>query len=72
MIPRICDIPTDRSFFLFGPRQTGKSTLVDTLFTDDVWKINLLMTDQFLKYSKQPDLLRREAIVKIQPYPGGV
>lgn len=66
MIPRSCEIPTDRSFFLFGPRQTGKSTLVDTLFTDDVWKINLLMTDQFLKYSKQPDLLRREAIVKIQ------
>lgn len=66
MIPRICEIPTDRSFFLFGPRQTGKSTLVDTLFTNDVWKINLLMTDQFLKYSKQPDLLRREAIVKIE------
>jgi len=66
MIPRICDIPPNRSFFLFGPRQTGKSTLVNASFTSEVWKIDLLMTDQFLKYSKNPDLLRLEALEKIE------
>lgn len=66
MIPRICDIPPNRSFFLFGPRQTGKSTLVNAAFTSEVWKIDLLMTDQFLKYSKHPHLLRLEALEKIE------
>jgi len=66
MIPRICDLPLNRSFFLFGPRQTGKSTLVNAAFTKKVWKINLLMTDQFLKYSKHPERLRLEALEKIE------
>ena len=66
MISRICNLPSNRSFFLFGPRQTGKSTLVNALFTSEVWKINLLMTDQFLKYSKHPDILRLEAVEKIE------
>ena len=66
MIPRICDLPSNRSFFLFGPRQTGKSTLVNAAFPSEVWKIDLLMTDQFLKYSKHPHLLRIEALEKIE------
>jgi len=66
MISRICDLPLNRSFFLFGPRQTGKSTLVNSAFTKKVWKINLLMTDQFLKYSKHPERLRLEALEKIE------
>ena len=35
-------------------------------FTSEVWKIDLLMTDQFLKYSKHTDLLRLEALEKIE------
>ena len=66
MIHRICDLPLNRSFILFGPRQTGKSTLVNATFTKKVWKINLLMTDQFLKYSKHPERLRLEALEKIE------
>ena len=66
MISRICDLPLNRSFFLFGPRQTGKSTLVNSAFSKKVWKINLLMTDQFLKYSKHPERLRLEALEKIE------
>ena len=66
MIPRICKLPSNRSFFLFGPRQTGKSTLVNAAFPSEIWKIDLLMTDQFLKYSKHPHLLRVEAIEKIE------
>ncbi|MBT3368745.1 MAG: ATP-binding protein [Nitrospina sp.] len=66
MISRICDLPLNRSFFLLGPRQAGKSTLVNSAFTRKVWKINLLMTDQFLKYSKHPERLRLEALEKIE------
>ncbi len=66
MITRICDIPKELSFFLFGPRQTGKSTLVDASFSDGIWKVDLLLTDQFFKYSKNPELLRREALEKIK------
>jgi predicted AAA+ superfamily ATPase len=39
---------------------------VNAAFTSKVWKIDLLMTDQFLKYSKYPDLLRLEALEKIE------
>jgi predicted AAA+ superfamily ATPase len=66
MIKRICQLPAKQSSFLFGPRQTGKSTLVESLFKKSVWKIDLLQTDQFLKYSKYPDLFRKEAQEKVQ------
>jgi uncharacterized protein len=59
-------LPDSQSFFLFGPRQTGKSTLVDHTFGKGAWKIDLLMTDVFLRYAKYPDLFRREALEKIE------
>lgn len=59
-------MPDSQSFFLFGPRQTGKSTLVDHAFAKGAWKIDLLMTDVFLRYAKYPDLFRREALEKIE------
>lgn len=66
MIPRKAQLPEKQSFFIFGPRQTGKSTLLSFRYKDNVWYINLLFTDLFLKYSKSPDLFRREAIEKIK------
>jgi predicted AAA+ superfamily ATPase len=66
MIKRSCQLPAKQSFFLFGPRQTGKSTLVESLFRKGVWKIDLLKTEQYLKYSKYPDLFRKEALEKVQ------
>ncbi len=66
MIPRLCKLPENQSFFLFGPRQTGKSTLVNALFEKHTWKIDLLQSDQHLKYSKYPDLFRKEALEKIE------
>ncbi len=65
MLKRIIKIP-DSSFFLFGPRQTGKTTLINALFQKNVWKVNLLWTDSFLKYSKNPQLFRLEAEEKIK------
>jgi len=66
MITRLIHLPESQSFFLLGPRQTGKSTLIDNSFKDKIWKIDLLMTDQFLKYSKYPEQMRLEAIEKIE------
>jgi predicted AAA+ superfamily ATPase len=65
MIKRIIKLPKN-SFFLFGPRQTGKTTLINLLFQKNTWKINLLWTDSFLKYSKSPQLFRLEAEQKIK------
>jgi len=67
MIKRTCSLPKDRSFFLFGPRQTGKTTLArDLLSKASGWNVDLLLTDQFLKYSRRPELLRLECLHKIE------
>ncbi len=66
MINRQADLPPKRSFFLFGPRQTGKSTLIRSLLPRESWEINLLHSEEFFKYSKEPQLLRLEAIHKIE------
>ncbi len=66
MIVRNAELPRDRSFFLFGPRQTGKTTLVNALFNEGVFKINLLLSEQLLKYSKNPDVLIREVEWKLK------
>ncbi|HAZ14963.1 MAG: hypothetical protein A2X86_21535 [Bdellovibrionales bacterium GWA2_49_15] len=48
-----------KSCFLFGPRQTGKSTWLQQQFPD-AHKIDLLESDTFLRYSAAPQLLREE------------
>lgn len=47
----------DRSFFLFGPRGTGKSTWLQEQFKPDL-TIDLLRSDEYLKLSADPSLLR--------------
>ena len=66
MVNRLIELPKKQSFFLFGPRQTGKSTLVEKRFTKNIWKVNLLYTDVFLKYSKDPARFRYESVEKIE------
>ncbi|QQR79696.1 MAG: AAA family ATPase [Deltaproteobacteria bacterium] len=44
----------------------GKSSLIQGLWTDRVWNVDLLKNDQFLKYSKEPSLFRKEAQQKIK------
>jgi predicted AAA+ superfamily ATPase len=46
-----------KSFFLWGQRQTGKSSLLRETFKNDLY-INLLESDLFLEYSTRPSLLR--------------
>lgn len=48
-----------RSVFLFGPRQTGKTTLLRKRYTDAHW-VNLLRGDEFLRFSAEPWRLRQE------------
>jgi predicted AAA+ superfamily ATPase len=62
-IPRLLQKP-DRSFFLFGPRGTGKSTWLKQVISD-VFRLDLLDVSLFLDLSRDPHLL--EAIVGNQP-----
>ena len=58
--PRQLQLPqllTKKSHFLFGPRATGKSTLIRTQLTDQALIINLLHTDYYLRLSANPSEL---------------
>lgn len=59
----ILDVVRKKSLFLLGPRQTGKSSLIRSQFSQSP-QINLLLNDDFLRYQKDPDLLIREFINK--------
>lgn len=48
-----------QSFFLWGARQTGKTTLLKARYPD-AFRIDLLKTDELMRYAKQPSLLREE------------
>jgi predicted AAA+ superfamily ATPase len=47
------------TFFLWGPRQTGKSTLLRHTYREAVW-IDLLKAEEYRRYMQQPELLRQE------------
>lgn len=54
-----------RSLFLFGPRQTGKSTLLKELFPQARY-FDLLLADTFRELSARPELLRQSLKVDDQ------
>lgn len=56
--------PPARSFFLFGPRGTGKSTWLRHVLPDALW-FDLLRTHTILALSRQPQSFRQE--VEAQP-----
>jgi len=58
--PRSLHPPASKSWFLFGPRQTGKSTLVRGLLGPDDLYIDLLPQRTFLNYAKNPGRLQEE------------
>jgi predicted AAA+ superfamily ATPase len=53
--------PPDKSFFLFGPRGTGKSTLVKRAFKDALY-LDLLDPEVFRIYSANPERLRERLL----------
>lgn len=52
-------LPGEETFFLWGPRQTGKSTLLKAAYPDAVW-IDLLKAEELRRYLNNPELLRQE------------
>ena len=56
--------PPRTSFFLFGARGTGKSTWIRARFRDDAFIVNLLGTDEMLRYQRDPSQLRAEVLAQ--------
>ncbi len=66
MLDRLLQPPEDHSFFLFGPRGVGKTTLLEhARFADSALFINLLKPDTEARFARHPESL--EAIVKSLP-----
>ncbi len=55
-IQRMLPFPDD-TFFLWGPRQSGKTTLLKARFPE-AFRIDLLRTDERMRYMRSPSLLR--------------
>lgn len=64
-IKRHINIP-ESSFFLFGPRGTGKSTFVKTLIKKDTLYIDFLEPDTFRAYAAYPETLLK-AVNAVKP-----
>lgn len=56
MINRLLKPPTAKSFFLFGPRATGKTSWVKTIFTDAIY-LDLLESATYVQLMAAPNLL---------------
>ncbi len=63
MINRLLKLPLNHSFFLFGARQTGKSTLLKSSFgSDKTITYDLLKSEEHLRLSANPALFREEVL----------
>ena len=58
--------PGEGTFFLWGPRQTGKSTLLRTRCPRSRW-LDLLKADEFRRYAANPEFLRQEIEAQGRP-----
>lgn len=61
MFPRALHLPPPgtETFFLWGPRQTGKTTLLRYTYPDARW-VDLLKADEYRRYGSRPERLREE------------
>jgi predicted AAA+ superfamily ATPase len=61
MFTRALHLPRQgtETFFLWGPRQTGKTTLLKATYPDALW-IDLLKAEEYRRYLQNPELLRAE------------
>lgn len=50
------------TFFLWGPRQSGKTSLLRQEFPKAHW-LDLLLSDEFIRYSQKPSDLRHELLL---------
>ena len=57
MLSRILKLPKNNSFFLFGPRQTGKTTWIQASFSSQEMRTyNLLITSEYMRLLENPHL----------------
>ena len=56
-------LPENETFFLWGPRQAGKSTLLKEHFPDAFW-IDLLLPDIYRTYLTNPEQLIEEVSLR--------
>lgn len=56
------------SLFLWGARQTGKSTLLKALFPDALW-FDLLLSREYKRLSAKPDILRETVLANLNTQP---
>ena len=70
MFKRILDLklPDQKSAFLWGARQTGKSTYLKESFPKALY-YDLLRTDEHFRLVKQPHLLREEILSQLKETP---
>ena len=60
---RLLSLPDNETFFLWGPRQSGKSTLLKKYFANAFW-LDLLLPDIYRTYLTNPELLIDEVNYK--------
>jgi predicted AAA+ superfamily ATPase len=58
----------NESIFLWGARQTGKSTLLKTLFLDALW-FDLLISREYKRLTQTPDILRETVLANLNTQP---
>ena len=63
--------PGEETFFLWGPRQTGKTTLLRRAYPQARW-IDLLKANEFRRYVTNPERLREEVEADGMPAGGQV
>src|SRR5262245_61858144 len=58
--------PGAETFFLWGPRQTGKTTLLRRAYPRAYW-VDLLKSDEYRRYLERPESLREELATRPPP-----
>lgn len=58
----------NESLFLWGARQTGKSTLLKELFPNALW-FDLLLSNEYEKLNKNPEILRETILANLSVSP---
>ena len=70
--PRICNLPKlleKNSFFLFGPRATGKTHLIQQQLSSSAMVVDLLKTSTYQRLSAEPFLLEEMIIAEKKKNP---